>query len=81
MCGLERRQHFNSSEASGPFLPRKSCQASTSASKIHLPHFVAILHDKKQALAYVSGTLTACLKLAVRRHTIICAVIIFRYQQ
>ena len=59
VCGLERRQHFNSSEATGPFLPRKSCQASTSASKIHLPHSVAILQDKKQALAYVSGTLTA----------------------
>ena len=57
VCGLERRQHFNSSEATGPFLPRKSCQASTSASKFHLP--VAILQDKKQALAYVSATLTA----------------------
>ena len=60
VCGLERRQHFNSSEATGPFLPRKSCQASTSASKIQLPDFVAILQDKKkQALAYVSATLTA----------------------
>ena len=59
VCGLERRQHFNSSEATGPFLPRKSCQASTSASKIQLPDFVAILQDKKQALAYVFATLTA----------------------
>ena len=61
VCGLERRQHFNSSEATGSFLPRKSCQASTSASKIQLslPDFVSILQDKKQALAYVSATLTA----------------------
>ena len=80
VCGLERRQHFNSSEATGPFLPRKSCQASTSASKIHLSDFVAILQDKKQCIAYVSAT-AYCLKLAVRRHTIICAVIIFWYQQ
>ena len=59
VCGLERRQHFSSSEATGPFLPRKSRQAFTSASKIQLPDFVAILQDKKQALAYVSATLTA----------------------
>ena len=59
VCGLERRQHFNSSDATGPFLPRKSCQASTSASQIQLPDFVAILQDKKQALVYVSATLTA----------------------
>ena len=32
--------------------------ASTSASKIQLPDFVAILQDKKQALASVSTTLT-----------------------
>ena len=59
VCGLERRQQFNSSEATGPFLPRKSCHASTSASKIQLPDFVAILQDNKQALTYVSATLTA----------------------
>ena len=59
VCGLEQRQQFNSSEATGPFLLRKSCQASTSASKIQLPDFVAILQDKKQALAYVSATLAA----------------------
>ena len=51
VCGLERRQHFNSSEATGPFLPRKSCQASTSASKMQLPDFVAILQDKKNKLS------------------------------
>ena len=43
----------------GPFLPRKSCQASTSASKTELPHFVAILQDKKQVLAFVPAMLTA----------------------
>ena len=46
VCGLEQRQHFNSSEATWPFLPRKSCHASTSASKIQLPDFVAILQNK-----------------------------------
>ena len=80
VCGLERRQQFNSSEATGSFLPRKSCPASTGASKIQLPDFVAILQDKKKALANVICD-AYCLKLAVRRHTIICAVIIFQYQQ
>ena len=80
VCGLERRQQFNSSEATGPFLPRKSCQASTSASKIQLPDFVAILQDKKTSSRLCICD-TYCLKLAVRRHTIICVVIIFRYQQ
>ena len=80
VCGLERRQHFNSSEATGPFLPRKSCPASTGASKIQLPDFVAILQDKKQALAYVPATLTAS-SLQYVVTTIICAVIIFQYQQ
>ena len=41
----------NLSEATLPFLPRKSCQASTSASKIQLPDFLAILQDKKNKLS------------------------------
>ena len=81
VCGLERRKQFNSSEATGPFLPRKSCQASTSASKIQLPDvdFDAILQDKKQALTFVSATLTASsLQYVV---TLSFARSYFRYQQ
>ena len=62
-------------------LPRKSCQASTSASKIQPPLTLSVLFYKIKTSSGLCICNAYCLKLAVRRHTIICAVIIFRYQQ
>ena len=44
-------------------------------------HFVAILQDEKHASSRLRIYNAYCLKLALLRHTIICAVINSRYQQ